>query len=168
MPAANVGLPACLHSGVLCRKPPACPAPPGHPLSRNLPLRSNLLTHPAGPPPLQVQFKEFKLLGLFPVKAPPSAAGELDITYLDDELRISRGNRNNLFVLRMRVRGRGGQVPAVHRPTSDNLLCVRGWMIGPGLAWPAGGCSVLLVPRLALLSRLPNDPPTPQNRNVKP
>lgn len=53
---------------------------------------------------VKVQFKEFKLLGLFPVKAPASAAGELDITYLDEELRISRGNRNNLFVLRMRNR----------------------------------------------------------------
>ncbi|KAL4441229.1 hypothetical protein ABPG77_011466 [Micractinium sp. CCAP 211/92] len=53
---------------------------------------------------VKVQFKEFKILGLIPVKAPASAAGELDITYLDDELRISRGNRNNLFVLRMRNR----------------------------------------------------------------
>ncbi|KAL4452247.1 hypothetical protein ABPG75_007909 [Micractinium tetrahymenae] len=53
---------------------------------------------------VKVQFKEFKLLGLIPVKAPPSATGELDITYLDDELRISRGNRNNLFILKMRNR----------------------------------------------------------------
>lgn len=51
-----------------------------------------------------VQFKEFKLLGLLPVKAPASAAGELEITYLDDDLRISRGNRGNLFVLTMNDR----------------------------------------------------------------
>jgi hypothetical protein len=29
------------------------------------------------------------------------ARGELEITYLDDELRISRGDRGNLFVLVM-------------------------------------------------------------------
>lgn len=32
---------------------------------------------------------------------PTPPPGELDITYLDEELRISRGNRGNLFVLRM-------------------------------------------------------------------
>lgn len=49
---------------------------------------------------VKVQFKEFKILGLVPIKAPPSAVGELAVTYLDDELRVSRGNRGNLFVLR--------------------------------------------------------------------
>ena len=39
--------------------------------------------------------------GLIPVKAPASARGDLDTTYLDDELRVGRGNRGNLFVLRM-------------------------------------------------------------------
>lgn len=37
-----------------------------------------------------VQFKEFKLLGLVPVKAPASATGELEVTYLDEDLRVSR------------------------------------------------------------------------------
>ena len=41
------------------------------------------------------------LLQLIPVKAPPSAAGELDITYLDDSLRISRGDKGTLFILTM-------------------------------------------------------------------
>ena len=50
---------------------------------------------------MKVQFKEFKLLGLVPIKTPGSAQGELDVTYLDDDLRISRGNRGNLFVLKM-------------------------------------------------------------------
>lgn len=89
-------------------------------VSNLFPFRRHLLPNVSAPAPrlpgltsfvttcwpgaaLQVQFKEFKILGLIPVKAPASAAGELDITYLDDELRISRGNRNNLFVLRMRV-----------------------------------------------------------------
>ena len=46
-----------------------------------------------------VQFKEFKILGLLPIKAPDSARGKLDTTYLDEELRVSRGDRGNLFVL---------------------------------------------------------------------
>ena len=48
---------------------------------------------------VRVQFKTFKLLGLIPVTAPPSAVGQLEITYLDDELRVSRGDKGNLFVL---------------------------------------------------------------------
>lgn len=49
-----------------------------------------------------VQFDEFGLLGgLIKIKAPPSAKGELDMTYLDEELRVSRGDKGNLFVLRM-------------------------------------------------------------------
>eukprot|EP00882_Tetradesmus_deserticola_P002301 GHRQ01002456.1.p1 GENE.GHRQ01002456.1~~GHRQ01002456.1.p1 ORF type:complete len:218 (+),score=89.25 GHRQ01002456.1:303-956(+) len=48
-----------------------------------------------------VQFKTFKIFGLIPVTAPPSARGELAMTYLDDEMRISRGDKGNLFVLLM-------------------------------------------------------------------
>lgn len=40
-----------------------------------------------------VQFKQFKLLGLVPIQAPPSARGTLNITYLDEDLRISRGDK---------------------------------------------------------------------------
>ncbi|XP_031745469.1 probable plastid-lipid-associated protein 4, chloroplastic isoform X2 [Cucumis sativus] len=36
-----------------------------------------------------------------PVKAPGRARGELEITYLDEELRISRGDKGNLFILKM-------------------------------------------------------------------
>jgi hypothetical protein len=35
-----------------------------------------------------VQFKVFRILGLIPVNAPPSARGKLDTTYLDDNLRV--------------------------------------------------------------------------------
>jgi hypothetical protein len=49
-----------------------------------------------------------QILGLIPVKAPESAVGDLDITFLDTDdsangslLRISRGNKSNLFILRM-------------------------------------------------------------------
>ncbi|XP_058760943.1 probable plastid-lipid-associated protein 4, chloroplastic isoform X2 [Vicia villosa] len=36
-----------------------------------------------------------------PIKSPGSGRGELEITYLDQDLRISRGNRGNLFILKM-------------------------------------------------------------------
>ncbi|CAL1352661.1 unnamed protein product [Linum trigynum] len=48
-----------------------------------------------------VKFDYFKILGLIPVKAPDTAVGELEITYLDEELRISRGDKGNLFILKM-------------------------------------------------------------------
>ncbi|KAL2513803.1 putative plastid-lipid-associated protein 4 [Forsythia ovata] len=48
-----------------------------------------------------VQFDYFKIGGLIPVKAPGRARGELEITYLDEELRVSRGDLGNLFVLKM-------------------------------------------------------------------
>ena len=46
-----------------------------------------------------VQFQTFYIFSLLPIKAPPTARGELEITYVDDDLRISRGDRGNLFVL---------------------------------------------------------------------
>ncbi|XP_056163226.1 probable plastid-lipid-associated protein 4, chloroplastic isoform X4 [Syzygium oleosum] len=48
-----------------------------------------------------VKFDFFKIAGLIPIKAPGRARGELEITYLDEELRISRGDKGNLFVLKM-------------------------------------------------------------------
>ncbi|KAJ0710738.1 putative plastid-lipid-associated protein [Helianthus annuus] len=48
-----------------------------------------------------VKFDYFKILGLIPVKAPDTARGSLEITYLDEELRVSRGDKGNLFVLKM-------------------------------------------------------------------
>ncbi|KAA8536527.1 hypothetical protein F0562_029005 [Nyssa sinensis] len=36
-----------------------------------------------------------------PIKAPGRARGELEITYLDEELRASRGDKGNLFILKM-------------------------------------------------------------------
>lgn len=48
-----------------------------------------------------VKFDFFKIAGLIPIKAPARARGELEITYLDEELRISRGDKGNLFILKM-------------------------------------------------------------------
>lgn len=56
---------------------------------------------------VKVQFKVFKLLNLVSVKAPERAVGELDVTFLDDELRISRGDKGNLFILTAAERGPG-------------------------------------------------------------
>ena len=36
---------------------------------------------------------------LLRIKAPKKAVGELDTTFLDNELRIGRGDKGNLFVL---------------------------------------------------------------------
>ena len=54
---------------------------------------------PATKNKVNVQFKTFYIFGVIPVQAPESAKGELTITYLDEDLRISRGNRGNLFIL---------------------------------------------------------------------
>ncbi|GAB2285197.1 Probable plastid-lipid-associated protein 4, chloroplastic [Dionaea muscipula] len=48
-----------------------------------------------------VKFDVFKIGGLIPVKAPGRARGELEITYLDEDLRVSRGDKGNLFILKM-------------------------------------------------------------------
>ena len=48
---------------------------------------------------VNVQFKKFKILGLLPVTAPDSAKGSLDTTFLDEEMRISRGDRGMTVLL---------------------------------------------------------------------
>jgi hypothetical protein len=54
---------------------------------------------------VDVQFKKFGLFnGLIKINAPESAKGKLDTTFVDEDLRISRGDKGNLFVLRMRDR----------------------------------------------------------------
>ncbi|XP_060167731.1 probable plastid-lipid-associated protein 4, chloroplastic [Lycium barbarum] len=48
-----------------------------------------------------VKFDSFKIASVIPIKSRGSGRGQLEITYLDEELRISRGNQGNLFILRM-------------------------------------------------------------------
>lgn len=50
---------------------------------------------------VKVQFDTFKIGNIVPIKAPPAAKGSLDTTYVDSEMRISRGDKGNLFVLLM-------------------------------------------------------------------
>ena len=45
-----------------------------------------------------VQFQQFQI-GPVRFDAPPSFKGQLDITYLDKDLRLTRGDKGNLFVL---------------------------------------------------------------------
>lgn len=47
---------------------------------------------------VKVFFKQFEI-GKLKIKAPASAVGALDITYLDPTLRLSRGDKGNIFVL---------------------------------------------------------------------
>eukprot|EP00579_Thalassiosira_antarctica_P005300 CAMPEP_0201902652 /NCGR_PEP_ID=MMETSP0902-20130614/55068_1 /ASSEMBLY_ACC=CAM_ASM_000551 /TAXON_ID=420261 /ORGANISM="Thalassiosira antarctica, Strain CCMP982" /LENGTH=299 /DNA_ID=CAMNT_0048436661 /DNA_START=120 /DNA_END=1022 /DNA_ORIENTATION=- len=45
-----------------------------------------------------VNFKRF-MLGPVGFDAPDTARGQLDVTYLDDEVRLTRGDKGNIFVL---------------------------------------------------------------------
>jgi hypothetical protein len=53
---------------------------------------------PISPSKVAVQFKKFTL-GPISFNAPESAKGELDVTYVDEELRLSRGDKGSIFVL---------------------------------------------------------------------
>ncbi|RLN41123.1 putative plastid-lipid-associated protein 4, chloroplastic [Panicum miliaceum] len=56
---------------------------------------------PLNPRRVAVQFDYFKIFSLISIKSPGSGKGELEITYLDEEIRVSRGDKGNLFVLKM-------------------------------------------------------------------
>lgn len=60
-------------------------------VSRSLQVDAELT--PVSGSQVNVQFKQFKILGLIAVNAPESAKGSLDTTFLDEEMRISRGDK---------------------------------------------------------------------------
>ena len=70
--------------------------PPTHPWRVAPQVRAELA--PTSASAVDVQFIEFRV-GPIKVKAPETAKGALDTTYLDEEVRVSRGDKGNLFVL---------------------------------------------------------------------
>lgn len=64
----------------------------------NVPRKVTAALTPMTPSKVAVQFIRFTL-GPISFKAPASAKGELDITYLDEDLRLSRGDKGSIFVL---------------------------------------------------------------------
>lgn len=53
---------------------------------------------PVSPSKVNVQFKKFTI-GPVSFAAPEAFKGSLDVTYLDENMRLSRGDKGNIFVL---------------------------------------------------------------------
>lgn len=53
---------------------------------------------PVSPSKVNVQFKKFTI-GPVSFPAPEAFKGSLDVTYLDENMRLSRGDKGNIFVL---------------------------------------------------------------------
>ncbi|CAN6678577.1 unnamed protein product [Malus baccata var. baccata] len=64
-----------------------------------------------------VKFDYFKIAGLIPIKAPDRARGELEITYLDEELRVSRGDKGNLHATPLKTHGFSFKYPFDSSPS---------------------------------------------------
>ena len=64
----------------------------------NIPRKVTATLRPISGSKVAVQFKRFSV-GPFTFNAPESFKGELDVTYLDEDLRLSRGDKGNIFVL---------------------------------------------------------------------
>ena len=64
----------------------------------NIPRSVTAALTPINGSKVAVQFKKFTV-GPIGFNAPDSFKGELDITYIDEDLRLSRGDKGNIFVL---------------------------------------------------------------------
>jgi len=66
-----------------------------------LPRKVKAELNPISPSEVAVQFKQFTFgqPEFLQFNAPKSFKGRLDITYVDDDLRLSRGDKGNIFVL---------------------------------------------------------------------
>ena len=64
----------------------------------NVPRTVTAALTPMSGSKVAVQFKRFTV-GPLAFNAPDSFKGELDITYIDEDLRLSRGDKGNIFVL---------------------------------------------------------------------
>lgn len=64
----------------------------------NIPRKVTAELSPQSDKLTNVQFKRFSI-GPVAFNAPPQFKGFLDITYLDDDLRLTRGDKGNIFVL---------------------------------------------------------------------
>lgn len=64
-----------------------------------IPRKVNSILTPLSKSKVRVQFQVFTI-GPLKIKAPASAVGELDITYIDKDTRLSRGDKGSIFVLR--------------------------------------------------------------------
>ena len=64
----------------------------------NIPRKVTANLTPLSKSKVKVQFDKFSV-GPLQIKAPASSKVELDITYVDEDLRLSRGDKGNIFVL---------------------------------------------------------------------
>ena len=65
----------------------------------NVPRAVTAAITPMSPSKCAVQFKQFSFFNALSINCPPSFKGELDVTYVDEDLRLSRGDKGNIFVL---------------------------------------------------------------------
>ena len=69
----------------------------------NIPQKVTANLTPLSRSKVRVQFERFTI-GFLQFNAPSRFRGELDITYVDEDFRLSRGDKGNLFILTKSVK----------------------------------------------------------------